>query len=290
MAVVAVSVGALGNGWSASAQTDPIWDANADFTLHTPYAHTEKFTLADFLSGDGTGVTFTLDACEASYTDYYESVTVGAAGAGELVATANSQGHVHAEGQPTACTVTATQGARSETGTFDLYIHAPRAPPPMDLLSVQRTSSTTVTVRVPTGTRPRVRLRIRQGESDDYAYYLVRIVDPPTDLTFTGLAPDTTYEIMAAQMNRPGFHLWGGSDDASAGVLTPATVPDAVWLNRLSGGGAGKPTLPVSATTSREEDPPDDEPDDPEPVPALPVVAVWVLLVVLATLGLRRLR
>ena len=50
-------------------------------------------------------------------------------------------------------------------------------------------------------------------------------------------------------------------------------------------------SLPVSilATEVPEDPPPDDEPE-PEPVPALPVGAVWVLLAVVAALGLRRLR
>lgn len=295
--VVSAGVGvcvALGSPPASALLANGIWDANADFTLDTPYSYTEKFTLAGFLPGDGSGVTFTLDVCDASYTDYYESVTVGAAGAadaGKLVVTANSQGHVHAEGEPTACTVTATQGALSEAARFELYIHGPRSPPPMDLLAVQRTRSTTVTVRIPGGTHPWVRLRISKGQSGDSAYYLVRTVDPTTDLTFTALAPDTTYDITAARMNRPGFHLWGGSDDASAGVLTPATVPDAVWVSRLTGGGAGKPTAPLSVTTlPGEENSPDDEPDEPdepEPVPALPMVAVSVLAAVLAALGSR---
>lgn len=250
---------ALGGGAHATAQT-AIWDVDDDdLPLVTYYATWTKFTLTDYLSGDGTGVTFALKACDADYLDYYESVTVGAAGtedAGKLVVTANSEGHVHSTTERTQCTVTATQGTVSEDQPFDLYIRAPRQPRPMHPLVVQGTTFNAVTVRVSGGTHPWVRLGIREGTSGGYRYYVVRNVGSTTDLTFTGLTPGRTYQIEAASMNREGFHLWGGTDTTPDGVLVAATTPSGVWSGKLNGG-VGKAPPPVSATT-----------------PVLPVVAL----------------
>ena len=279
-------VTALGSALPAAAQTPSIWDPNADLLLTMVYASTERITLADFLVGDAVGVTFALGDCDSDWEDYFDAVMLGATGtadAGKLVVTVNSRGHVHSVRESTACTVTATRGGGSEDGTFELRIASQRTPAPMHPLAVQGVSSETVTVRITRGTHPLVRLRIRDGTSGEVTFYVVRNVVPDTDLIFTELTPDTSYEIAAARMRLAGFHLWGGEDDQPAGALVEAAVPNSVWSGKLGGRGVGKSAPAVSARTLEKTDP--DPGPGPGPVPALPPAARLILAVLLGIIG-----
>ena len=245
----AVGVITFGSGSSASAQTTTIWDVGEDdLPLRPSYAGTTAYTLTDYLSGDGSGVTFALKACDASYRDYFDSVTVGAAGtadAGKLVVVGNSKGHVHADEEHTTCTVTATEGSTSEDQAFTLRLPAPAKPPPMHPLALQGTTPHTITVRT-TRNYSRFRLSIREvgGQS---TLYIVPSATTSTDLTFAELTPDTTYEIWAAKLSIQAFHLYGGTDSAQAGVLVPAADPDLTWAAKLGSlAGRSSPSLPAT--------------------------------------------
>ena len=234
-------------GWTVG-----IWQVeDGDLPLYTNYGASSEFALAEYLVAAAAGTGFALKGCDADYLDYYDSVTVGAAGsadAGKLLVDANTRGHVHTSTGRTICTVTATHGDASEDQAFELYISSARRPAPMFAPSVQGVTASSVTVRLASGSYPYVRLGIREP-GGSYQYYVVRSVDSGADFTFTGLTPATTYEIQAAQMNRQSFHLWGGADDDAAGTLVAGTAPSSGWSSRLSNGGIGAPQPPVSART-----------------------------------------
>ncbi|MCY3933377.1 MAG: hypothetical protein OXH70_16845 [Acidobacteria bacterium] len=232
-----------------------IWDVASRPRLIPLYNGTRKFSLTDYLAGDGTGVEFALQSCDTDFGDYFDSVAVGATGtgdAGKLVVVSNSRGHVHGPAPATTCTVSATLGGTSGDQAFDLYLPSPRRPGPMRSALIQGTTSTTITVRIDESHQNWIRLLIQEQGRSNTRYYVVRNVSPSTDLTFTGLTPATAYSVSLARMNRPGFHLWGGHDSTGAGVLALATPGGFPWSSNLRGGGVGRASPAVPATTEAE--------------------------------------
>ena len=244
--VAALAVALLSASSLASPARSAIWDVGTDdLPLRTSYGATSKFTLADYITGSELATTFALKGCDASYGDYYDSVTVGTAGtdAGKLVVVGNEKGHVHAEGGYTTCRVTATRDTESEDQAFTMNILIPRTPPPMGPFTLQGTTLYTITVRT---FKAYSYVYLTVSDGGDSTGYIVRNTTTTSDLTFPGLTPGTTYTVRGALLPRELYHLWGGSDDDSAGVLVPQVAADSKWKGRLRG---GKFSPPLSATT-----------------------------------------
>ena len=111
---------AAGNARQASSvrrpgsQSPHLFDPDANYRVLTRYGSSTTITLADFLPEAASNVSYTLDSCDGSRADYYNSAEVEN---GQMLLESNSLGHVHGSNtqSETVCTVTATGDGGSQS-------------------------------------------------------------------------------------------------------------------------------------------------------------------------------
>ena len=140
VSLAALLVGLLTNPAPAWAQTD-IFDPDAEHRILTFYGAATDIVLADYLANGVSGVTFSLESCSASRSDYYQAAAVAS---GKLTLTSNSLGHVHGPNteSETVCTVTGALGADSESQEFELYTVSDRTPTALAELGLEQARAT----------------------------------------------------------------------------------------------------------------------------------------------------
>ena len=121
---LAIGVAVLVTPTRAFAQ---IFDADADYRIFTSYAARTRVELSGFLRDGVNDATFTLGSCDATRSDYYDSVSLAG---GTLTLVPNRAGHVHggATQDDTVCTVTGAAAGDSEDREFRFFITADRQP------------------------------------------------------------------------------------------------------------------------------------------------------------------
>ena len=265
--------------------TSSIFDSDATYRVLTRYGSGTEIDLADYISSETGSAVFTLESCDESRGDYYDSAAVEN---GKLVMASNTRGHVHGPNtqSETVCTVTATIDGASEDREFRLYTVSDRTPPPMPSGAVTlveaRAGEIDVRVSQPGASSGYLRIGWRKpGEQPTSA--VVSGVTSDTVLTIPGLEAETEYEIRVYALSSQGFDLYRGGNTGQPGELIAEGSPPAKWTSNLAGGGLGKSeavmlntgnatnatSTPV-ATPTPVRPPPDDDDDDtdtPTPTP-----------------------
>ncbi len=245
-------VGLLTSPAPAWAQTD-IFDPDADYRILTFYGAATDIVLADYLANGVSGVTFSLQSCDASRSNYYPTAAVAG---GKLTLTSNTLGHVHGPSteSETVCTVTGALGDDSESQQFELYTVSDRTPNSLADLSLEQARAAEVDIRITTrSSSGYVRLGWRKAGAQP-TFGLVSGVASGSVLTIPSLDEGTQYEIRGYQLTRQSFDLYRAGNSGTGLQLIPEGQPAANWQRNLSGNGISKAvTLEVETLT---EDPP----------------------------------
>ncbi len=242
-----------------------LFNPDTGYDIFTGYGATTEVSLGDYLVGGAGEIEFSLQSCDGSSGDYYDSVTVSN---GALVAEANTLGHVHGQNTltATACAVTGSSGTDSENQEFRLYTVADRTPqalPPGSLALVEaRPTEMDVRISLPGSSLGYLRMGWRKP-GDRPTFAVARGVTGDTVLTIPGLEAGTDYEVRAYLMTTQAFHLYSGGSSAPAGVLIPEASPEGKWISNLVSGGLGKGQT-ITLRTNVAPPPP---PPTPEPTP-----------------------
>ena len=236
--------------WSVSAQTvDPlVFDAEADYRILTRYGSSTEIELSAYLAADVTDITFTLESCASSRTDYYSAASVEN---GKLVLQSNTLGHVHGTNteSETECTVTGTGTGGSEDRTFYLYTVSDRIPLqlPPGALSLTEARQGEIDIQIAASDSSFVRVAWRRAGSD-IAFSVASDVSSETTLTIPDLEAGTEYEIRAYLMTAQSFDLYRAGNSGAAGTLIAEGSPAAKWQQNLSGAGLGKSQTIMAST------------------------------------------
>ena len=243
-------VGLLTSPVPASAQTS-IFDPDANYRILTRYGAATDIVLADYLADGVSGVTFSLESCDASRSNYYQAVAVAG---GRLTLTSNTLGHVHGPNteSETACTVAGTLDADSESQKFELYTDSDRTPIALTELSLAQARAAEVDIRITTQWHSGyVRLGWRKAGAQP-TFGVVSGATSGSVLTIPSLEAGTEYEIRGYQLTRQSFDLYRAGNSGSDLQLIPEGQPATKWRNNLTGNGLSKPvTLAVETTTIR---------------------------------------
>ena len=232
----------------AWAQTD-IFDPDADYRILTFYGAATDIVLADYLANGVSGVTFSLESCDASQNNYYQAAAVAG---GKLTLTSNTLGHVHGTNteSETVCTVTGTLGADSESQEFELYTVSDRTPSALAELSLAQARAAEVDIRImTTANSGYIRLGWRKAGTQP----TLRVVSGVTSgsvLTIPSLEAGAEYEIRGYQLTRQSFDLYRAGNSGADLQLIPEGRHTAKWRRNLSSDGLSKPaTLEVETLT-----------------------------------------
>ena len=204
-----------------------LFDAEATYRLLTRYGSPTEVELAEYLADGVTGVTFALESCDDTRSDYYDSAAVEN---GKLKLASNTLGHVHGENTrgETVCTVTATSVDGYEEREFRLYTVSDRTPTPLlvgDLtLAEARPTELDVQVALPEGAIAYVRLAWRKPGGQPI-FRVVSGVTNETVLTIPGLVAGTEYEVRAYLMTFQSFDLYRVGNTGADGTLIPEGSP-----------------------------------------------------------------
>ncbi len=219
VSLAALLVGLLTNPAPAWAQTD-IFDPDAEHRILTFYGAATDIVLADYLANGVSGVTFSLESCGASRSDYYQAAAVAS---GKLTLTSNSLGHVHGPNteSETVCTVTGALGADSESQEFELYTVSDRTPTALAELGLEQARATEVDIRITTWVNSGyVRLGWRKAGAQP-KFRVVSGVTSGSVLTIPSLEVGTEYEIRGYQLTRQSFDLYRAGNSGADLKLIP---------------------------------------------------------------------
>ena len=218
------------------ANNQSIFDLDADYTILTSYGSMTQIDLSEYLAKGMTGITLSLQSCDDSSGDYYDSATVQG---GKLVLQTNTLGHVHGPNtqSETVCTVTANGGNGSEAREFSLYLVSDRMPSPMHpgalSLVEARANEADVQISAPEGSYNYHRLACRKlGEQPGFA--VAYSVTNGTVLTIKGLNSAGEYEIRAYWMTRQSFDLYRAGNSGESGVLISECSPASEGIRNLA--------------------------------------------------------
>ena len=232
----------------AWAQTD-IFDPDADYRILTFYGAATDIVLADYLANGVSGVTFSLESCDASQNNYYQAAAVAG---GKLTLTSNTLGHVHGTNteSETVCTVTGTLGADSESQEFELYTVSDRTPSALAELSLAQARAAEVDIRImTTANSGYIRLGWRKAGTQP-TFRVVSGVTSGSVLTIPSLEAGAEYEIRGYQLTRQSFDLYRAGNSGADLQLIPEGRHTAKWRRNLSSDGLSKPaTLEVETLT-----------------------------------------
>ena len=237
------------------------FDAEEEYRVLTRYGNTSEIVLEDYLSQGVSGGNFSLQSCDSSRADYYDSADVET---GSLVLGSNVLGHVHGTNTQTetVCTVRATGDGGSQDQEFRFYTVSDRTPsallPGAITLEEARAGEVDIRLSLPGGSLGYVQIGWRKAGGQP-SFALVHGATDGMVLTIPGLEPSASYEVRAYLMNAQAFDLYRESNTAAAGTLIQEGSPDAKWVSNLAGGGLGKSqsisidTLPVPTPTPTPE-------------------------------------
>ena len=232
----------------AWAQTD-IFDPDADYRILTFYGAATDIVLADYLANGVSGVTFSLESCDASQNNYYQAAAVAG---GKLTLTSNTLGHVHGTNteSETVCTVTGTLGADSESQEFELYTVSDRTPSALAELSLAQARAAEVDIRImTTANSGYIRLGWRKAGTQP-TFRVVSGVTSGSVLTIPSLEAGAEHEIRGYQLTRQSFDLYRAGNSGADLQLIPEGRHTAKWRRNLSSDGLSKPaTLEVETLT-----------------------------------------
>ena len=217
-------------------------DAEATYRVLTRYGSPTEVELSEYIADGVTGVTFALESCDDTRSDYYDSAAVEN---GKLKLASNTLGHIHGENTrgETVCTVTATSADGYEEREFRLYMVSDRTPTPLlvgDLTLVEaRPTELDVQVALPEGAIAYVRLAWRKPGGQP----IFRVVSGVTDetvLTIPGLEAGIEYDVRAYLMSFQSFDLYRAGNTGPERTLIPEGSPAVKWVTNLASSGLGK--------------------------------------------------
>ena len=219
-----------------------LFDAEAMYRIFTRYGSPTEVELSEYLADGVTGVTFALESCDDTRSDYYDSAAVED---GKLRLASNTLGHIHGDNtrSETVCTVTATSADGYEEREFRLYMVSDRTPTPLlvgDLTLVEaRPTELDVQVALPEGAIAYVRLAWRKLGGQP----IFRVVSGVTDetvLTIPGLEAGIEYDVRAYLMSFQSFDLYRAGNTGPERTLIPEGSPAVKWVTNLASSGLGK--------------------------------------------------
>ena len=219
-----------------------LFDAEATYRVLTRYGSPTEVELSEYIADGVTGVTFALESCDDTRSDYYDSAAVED---GKLRLASNTLGHIHGENTrgETVCTVTATSADGYEEREFRLYMVSDRTPTPLlvgDLTLVEaRPTELDVQVALPEGAIAYIRLAWRKPGGQP----IFRVVSGVTDetvLTIPGLEAGIEYDVRAYLMTFQSFDLYRAGNTGPERTLIPEGSPAVKWVTNLASSGLGK--------------------------------------------------
>ena len=219
-----------------------LFDAEATYRVLTRYGSPTEVELSEYIADGVTGVTFALESCDDTRSDYYNSAAVEN---GKLRLASNTLGHIHGENTQgeTVCTVTATSADGYQEKEFRLYTVSDRTPTPLlvgDLtLAEARPTELDVQVALPEGAIAYVRLAWRKP-GGQFIFRVVSGVTDETVLTIPGLEAGSEYEVRAALMTFQSFDLYRVGNTGPEGTLIPEGSPAVKWVRNLARSGLGR--------------------------------------------------
>ena len=217
-------------------------DAEATYRVLTRYGSPTEVELSEYIADGVTGVTFALESCDDTRSDYYDSAAVEN---GKLRLASNTLGHIHGENTrgETVCTVTATSADGYEEREFRLYMVSDRTPTPLlvgDLTLVEaRPTELDVQVALPEGAIAYVRLAWRKPGGEPI-FRVVSGVTNETVLTIPGLEAGIEYDVRAYLMSFQSFDLYRAGNTGPERTLIPEGSPAVKWVTNLASSGLGK--------------------------------------------------
>ena len=238
-----------------------IFDANRRYGVTTRYRQTTTVDLTEYLATGvaSSAVTFAVDDCGATSSDFYRSVTLSG---GTLSLVSNELGHTHGDRTETAteCVVTATMAGDSAMRTFSFRIVPPRA-----LLTVQ-TPEVSVVGQYDDALEVRVRdpsglgsswLRLAWRETGTSAWEdrimsgaSLGSASPPV-IRIAGLESGTSYTVQAVVLTREAFDYYANGRAIAERVLTElASGLDGKWIANMPGGGQSRRGRAEGTTTN----------------------------------------
>ena len=240
-----------------------IFDASRSYGVITRYRQTTTVDLAEYLATGvaSSAVTFAVDDCGPTSSDFYRSVTLSG---GTLSLVSNELGHTHGDRteMATECVVTATMGGESEMRTFSFRIVPPRA-----LITVQTPAVSVVgryenalevQVRDPSGLgRSWLRLAWRKTGTSAWENRIMSGAalgssNPPV-IRIEGLESATTYTVQAVVLTREAFDYYANGRAIAERVLTElASGLDGKWIANMVGGGQSRAGRAEGTTTTVE--------------------------------------
>ena len=245
---------------AAEAPAPAIFDASRRYGVITRYRQTTTVDLTEYLASGvaSSAVTFAVDDCGPTSSDFYRSVTLSGS---TLSLVSNALGHTHGDRTETAteCVVTATMGGDSETRTFSFRIVPPRA-----LLTVQ-TPEVSVVGQYDDALEVRVRdpsglgsswLRLAWQETGTSAWEdrilsgaSLGSASPPV-IRIAGLESGTSYTVQAVVLTREAFDYYANGRAIAELVLTElASGLDGKWIANMPGGGQSRRGRAEGTTT-----------------------------------------
>ena len=245
---------------AAEAPAPAIFDASRRYGVITQYRRTTTVDLTEYLASGvaSSSVTFAVDDCGPTSSDFYRSVTLSGS---TLSLVSNALGHTHGDRTETAteCVVTATMGGDSETRTFSFRIVPPRA-----LLTVQTPEVSVVgqyddalevRVRDPSGLGSSwLRLAWRKTGTSAWEDRILSgaslgSASPPV-IRIAGLESGTSYTVQAVVLTREAFDYYANGRAIAELVLTElASGLDGKWIANMPGGGQSRRGRAEGTTT-----------------------------------------